>query len=150
MEAVLESELLKNSQYFENFLFIQDEARYRKVTLNVKEGPTELNQFFSIDGKINCYNSSNFTNYGQAFRGYTASLTELYGKAKTLTKEVMVNLDGTQKSLKALSTVFSDLSKLTNEFNKQNQIGVNEYLQRLYEENSKFLKEYGEVLEKQH
>jgi len=43
MEAVLESELLKNSQYFENFLFIQDETRYRKVALNVKEGPTELN-----------------------------------------------------------------------------------------------------------
>ena len=59
----------------------------------------------------------------------------------------MINLDGTQKSLKALSSVFSDLSKLTNEFNKQNQIGVNEYLQRLYEENSKFLKEYADVLD---
>ncbi|KAL4476541.1 hypothetical protein ABPG74_010274 [Tetrahymena malaccensis] len=149
MEAVLESELLRNSQYLEDFLFIQDEAKYRKVASNVKDGPIELNQFYSIDGKINCQNSTNFQTYGAAFRNYTQNLTTLYNKAKQLTKEVVKNLDDSQKSLKNLSGVFLDLSKITNEFNQRNKIGVNEYLQRQYEENSKFLNEYSDFLEKQ-
>ncbi|KAL4463526.1 hypothetical protein ABPG72_014929 [Tetrahymena utriculariae] len=149
MEAVLESELLRNSSYLEDFLFIQDEAKYRKVASNVKDGPIELNQFYSIDGKINCQNSTNFQTYGAAFRNYTQNLTTLYNKAKQLTKEVVKNLDDSQKSLKNLSGVFLDLSKITNEFNQRNKIGVNEYLQRQYEENSKFLCEYSDFLEKQ-
>ncbi|EAR88289.2 PX domain protein, partial (macronuclear) [Tetrahymena thermophila SB210] len=149
MEAVLESELLRNSQYLEDFLFIQDEAKYRKVATNVKDGPIELNQFYSIDGKINCQNSTNFQTYGAAFRNYTQNLTTLYNKAKQLTKEVVKNLDDSQRSLKNLSGVFLDLSKITNEFNQRNKIGVNEYLQKQYEENSKFLNEYSDFLDKQ-